>query len=212
MSPVRDSPRPRPGSGAAQLLLVCHVQGSGRQHLAAAGGHRAFPGRVDANETTFASVADLASAFRRAEAAHGEHEKRTGVRDANWADWYAEYVVRNRPQGAPAESPPGAQGAAVLTATRASGSNCKEITMNKKTKLMYAAVLAASIAAPIAGFLGDSKGQSLTPSSVQVPFLHGLPIGPFRQSGGAGLAHARQRMAEFATADAGGSARQSRSH
>ena len=52
-----------------------------------------FPGRVDANETTFASVADLASAFRRAEAAHGEHEKRTGVRDANWADWYAEYVV-----------------------------------------------------------------------------------------------------------------------
>ena len=55
-----------------------------------------FPGRVDANETTFASVADLASAFRRAEAAHGEHEKRTGVRDANWADWYAEYVVAER--------------------------------------------------------------------------------------------------------------------
>ena len=52
-----------------------------------------LPGRVDANETTFASVADLASAFRRAEAAHGEHEKRTGVRDANWADWYAEYLV-----------------------------------------------------------------------------------------------------------------------
>jgi catechol 2,3-dioxygenase-like lactoylglutathione lyase family enzyme len=52
-----------------------------------------LPGRVDANQTTFASVADLAAAFRRAEAAHGEHEKRTGVRDANWADWYAEYVV-----------------------------------------------------------------------------------------------------------------------
>ena len=52
-----------------------------------------FPGRVDANETRFASVADLASAFRRAEAAHGEHEKRTGVRDANWPDWYAEYMV-----------------------------------------------------------------------------------------------------------------------
>ena len=51
--------------------------------------------------------------------------------------------------------------------------------MNKKTKLMYAAVLAASIAAPIAGFLGDSKGLSMTPASVQVPFLHGLPIGPF---------------------------------
>ncbi len=52
-----------------------------------------LPGRVDPNQTTFASVADLASAFRRAETAHGEHEKRTGVRDANWADWYAEYMV-----------------------------------------------------------------------------------------------------------------------
>jgi catechol 2,3-dioxygenase-like lactoylglutathione lyase family enzyme len=52
-----------------------------------------FPGRVDANETSFASVADLASAFRRAEAAHGEHEKRTGVRDANWSEWYAEYMA-----------------------------------------------------------------------------------------------------------------------
>ena len=54
-----------------------------------------FPGRVDSNETKFASVADLASAMRRAEAAHGEYEKRAlaGVRDANWADWYAEYIA-----------------------------------------------------------------------------------------------------------------------
>jgi catechol 2,3-dioxygenase-like lactoylglutathione lyase family enzyme len=52
-----------------------------------------LPGRVDPNQTTFTSVADLASAFRRAEAAHGEHEKRTGVRDANWPDWYAEYIA-----------------------------------------------------------------------------------------------------------------------
>jgi predicted enzyme related to lactoylglutathione lyase len=53
------------------------------------------PGRVDGNQTTFASVADLASAMRRAEAAHGEYEKRAlaGVRDANWSDWYAEYLV-----------------------------------------------------------------------------------------------------------------------
>jgi hypothetical protein len=53
------------------------------------------PGRVDGNETTFASVADLASAMRRAEAAHGEYEKRAwaGVRDANRADWYAAYMV-----------------------------------------------------------------------------------------------------------------------
>jgi catechol 2,3-dioxygenase-like lactoylglutathione lyase family enzyme len=52
-----------------------------------------FPGRVDGNQTTFSSVADLAAAFRRAEAAHGEHEKRTGVRDVNWPEWYAEYLA-----------------------------------------------------------------------------------------------------------------------
>jgi len=51
------------------------------------------PGRIDATATTFASATDLASALRRAEAAHGEHEKRAGQRDANWADWYAVYLV-----------------------------------------------------------------------------------------------------------------------
>jgi catechol 2,3-dioxygenase-like lactoylglutathione lyase family enzyme len=52
-----------------------------------------MPGRIDATATTFASANDLARAFRRAEAAHGEHEKRTGQRDANWPDWYAAYMV-----------------------------------------------------------------------------------------------------------------------
>ena len=52
-----------------------------------------LPGRIEATATTFASANDLASSFRRAEAAHGEHEKRTGQRDANWADWYAAYMV-----------------------------------------------------------------------------------------------------------------------
>jgi len=52
-----------------------------------------LPGRIDSGETSFASASDLASAFRRAEAAHGEHEKRTGQRDENWPDWYAEYMV-----------------------------------------------------------------------------------------------------------------------
>jgi catechol 2,3-dioxygenase-like lactoylglutathione lyase family enzyme len=55
-----------------------------------------LPGRIDPTTTTFASVNDLAAAFRRAEAAHGEHEKRTGQHDANWADWYAEYIVREQ--------------------------------------------------------------------------------------------------------------------
>ena len=52
-----------------------------------------LPGRIDPTTTTFASANDLANAMRRAEAAHGEHEKRTGVRDANWADWYAKYMA-----------------------------------------------------------------------------------------------------------------------
>src|ERR1700734_3288919 len=56
-------------------------------------------GRIDATATTFASANDLASAFRRAEAAHGEHEKRTGQRDANWADWYAAYMVAEQSGG-----------------------------------------------------------------------------------------------------------------
>jgi catechol 2,3-dioxygenase-like lactoylglutathione lyase family enzyme len=52
-----------------------------------------LPGRIDSATTTFASTNDLASALRRAEAAHGEHEKRTGQRDAKWPDWYAAYMV-----------------------------------------------------------------------------------------------------------------------
>jgi catechol 2,3-dioxygenase-like lactoylglutathione lyase family enzyme len=54
-----------------------------------------LPGRVD-TDTTFSSSAELAGALRRAAAAHGEHEKRTGQNDANWPDWYAEYIVREQ--------------------------------------------------------------------------------------------------------------------
>jgi predicted enzyme related to lactoylglutathione lyase len=60
-----------------------------------------LPGRID--RPAFASTADLASALRRAEAAHAEHEKRTGhrlkaelaerVQDENWPAWYASYIV-----------------------------------------------------------------------------------------------------------------------
>jgi catechol 2,3-dioxygenase-like lactoylglutathione lyase family enzyme len=52
-----------------------------------------LPGRIEPGATTFASANDLASSLRRAEAAHGEHEKRTGEADANWADWYADYMM-----------------------------------------------------------------------------------------------------------------------
>ena len=37
-----------------------------------------LPGRVDAPQTAYASVDDLAQALRRAAAAHGEHEARDG--------------------------------------------------------------------------------------------------------------------------------------
>jgi len=52
-----------------------------------------LPGRIDSAATSFGSASDLASALRRAAAAHGEHEKRIGDRDANWPDWYAEYMA-----------------------------------------------------------------------------------------------------------------------
>ena len=55
-----------------------------------------LPGRVDAAATSFSSASDLASAMRRASAAHGEHEKRIGAADPNWPDWYAEYMVREQ--------------------------------------------------------------------------------------------------------------------
>ena len=55
-----------------------------------------LPGRVDASSTAYASAADLAAAMRRAEAAHGVHEKKLGHRDENWPEWYADYMVREQ--------------------------------------------------------------------------------------------------------------------
>src|SRR5262249_39386626 len=54
-----------------------------------------LPGRIDTGVTSFGSASDLASAMRRAEAAHGEHEKRTGQRDVHWSGWYADYIAAN---------------------------------------------------------------------------------------------------------------------
>jgi catechol 2,3-dioxygenase-like lactoylglutathione lyase family enzyme len=55
-----------------------------------------LPGRVEEDDTTFASPTELASALHRAATAHGEREKRTGQRDADWPSWYAEYIVREQ--------------------------------------------------------------------------------------------------------------------
>jgi len=60
-----------------------------------------LPGRMSHTETAYVSAADLESALRRAEAAHREHEKRTGRshlfhrsdQDTNWLAWYTAYMV-----------------------------------------------------------------------------------------------------------------------
>jgi catechol 2,3-dioxygenase-like lactoylglutathione lyase family enzyme len=54
-----------------------------------------LPGRIDA-DTSFSSAADLSAALQRAATAHGEHEKRTGKHDAEWFNWYAQYMVREQ--------------------------------------------------------------------------------------------------------------------
>ena len=56
---------------------------------------------MNAAETGYVSAADLESALRRAEAAHREHEKRTGrshllhrpAPDKDWPAWYAAYMA-----------------------------------------------------------------------------------------------------------------------
>ena len=51
-------------------------------------------GRIDADGAAYSSRQDFAAALRRAEAAHGEYEKRNGgQRDENWPDWYAAYLI-----------------------------------------------------------------------------------------------------------------------
>ncbi|HKA57666.1 MAG TPA: VOC family protein [Gemmatimonadales bacterium] len=55
-----------------------------------------LPGRIDSATTSYSSVPDLIDALKRAAIAHGEHEKRIGVADPNWPDWYAAYMVAER--------------------------------------------------------------------------------------------------------------------
>ena len=52
-----------------------------------------LPGRGISVLAAYGSVAALADALRRAEAAHGRHQAETGQPDPNWPDWYAQYMV-----------------------------------------------------------------------------------------------------------------------
>ena len=80
----------------SQLPLVRLLQRSRRQRLAAAGGHdAASPGVSPATRHT----RRRATCRRRCSAPRprtGEHEAQTGQADANWPDWYAEYMVREQ--------------------------------------------------------------------------------------------------------------------
>jgi catechol 2,3-dioxygenase-like lactoylglutathione lyase family enzyme len=52
-----------------------------------------LPGRSTSALAVYGSVAGLAAALRRAEAAHGKYEQKLGHRDENWPDWYAQHMV-----------------------------------------------------------------------------------------------------------------------
>lgn len=52
-----------------------------------------LPGRVTSALAAFDSVSGLADALRRAAAAHGKHEEEIGHADADWPDWYAQYMA-----------------------------------------------------------------------------------------------------------------------
>ena len=85
------------GYRTSHLSLVRLLQRSGRQRLAVAGSHRAVARTRRCGRHNIHLVkTELASALRRAEAAHGEYEKRIGKRDADWPSWYAEYMIRER--------------------------------------------------------------------------------------------------------------------
>ena len=82
---------------SAAATLLCLVQRSRRQWLAAPGNDRAIA-RTRRRRHDLRLSGRLAAAFRRAAAAHGEHEKRNGGQhDENWPDWYAEYIVKEQP-------------------------------------------------------------------------------------------------------------------
>jgi nitronate monooxygenase len=52
-----------------------------------------LPGRTTPALAAYDSVAGLADALRRAEAAHAKHEQETGQPDPDWPDWYARHMA-----------------------------------------------------------------------------------------------------------------------
>ena len=88
------SAAPIPQRGSYRSLRL--VQRSRRQWLAVPGNHHP-PARPRRGRHDLRFVDRSCRALRRAAAAHGEHEKRTGgVHDENWPDWYADYIVKEQ--------------------------------------------------------------------------------------------------------------------
>ena len=87
-------PRRRHGRATRELRVV---RNPSRPRQATRGcskrSRRGCPAASTRTTTTYASIADLADAMRRASVAHGEHEARIGEADPNWPDWYAAYMV-----------------------------------------------------------------------------------------------------------------------
>ena len=52
-----------------------------------------LPGEFDPGSTSYVSPSNLASALRRAAAAHAKHEASMGQPDKNWPDWYADFMA-----------------------------------------------------------------------------------------------------------------------
>ena len=92
-TPVRSSQK----MGNSEATVVATVITFGKFHDHTLGQIAAFePSYIDwvAGTVTWTPKVPEPAAFRRAETAHGEHEKRTGGgRDANWPEWYAAYMV-----------------------------------------------------------------------------------------------------------------------
>ena len=50
---------------------------------------------------TYSSIPDLVAALRGAETADGRHEQETGHTEADWPDWYAQYLAQEQADAAP---------------------------------------------------------------------------------------------------------------
>ncbi|MEU7833949.1 MULTISPECIES: hypothetical protein [unclassified Nonomuraea] len=53
-------------------------------------------------QVTYSSVAEVADALRRAEAAHGQYEQELGHADPDWPAWYAQYMADEQARDAAA--------------------------------------------------------------------------------------------------------------